>query len=120
MQSVPRHRFVPAGVRGSACVDCSLPIGLDRTISQPYIVACMADLLAVEKHHRVLESRTGSGYRAAVLASLADYVFGVEFVPEPAKKGGQDCQEPRLWPRPHPSGMATRDVQSTLRSIAPW
>ena len=86
MQSVPRHRFIPAGVRGSAYIDSPLPIGFDQTISQPYIVARMTELLEVKKHHRVLEIGTGSGYQAAVLASLSDHVFSVEIVPELATR----------------------------------
>ena len=89
MQSVPRHRFIPAEVRGSAYIDSPLPIGFDQTISQPYIVARMTELLEVEGHHRVLEIGTGSGYQAAVLASLSDQVFSVEIVPELAKSAAE-------------------------------
>ena len=89
MQSVPRHRFIPAEVRDSAYIDSPLPIGFDQTISQPYIVARMTELLEVEKDHRVLEIGTGSGYQAAVLATLADEVFSVEIVPELAERAAE-------------------------------
>src|SRR5881397_784638 len=66
--TVPRHRFVPIALIGSAYENRPLPIGHGQTISQPYIVALMTDLMNVEPHHVVLEVGTGSGYQAAVLA----------------------------------------------------
>ncbi len=78
MASVPRERFVPADLHHRAYDDCPLPIGHDRTISQPYIVALMAELLALKSSDRVLEVGTGSGYAAAVLAELAGEVFTIE------------------------------------------
>ena len=89
MQSAPGHRLIAAGVRYSAYVDSPLPTGFDRTISQPYVVACTTELPVVEKHQRVLAIGTGSGYEAAVPASLSDHVFSLEFVPKPASRGGQ-------------------------------
>ena len=89
MQSAPGHRFIPAGVRCSVYVDSPLPTGFDQTISKPYVVARTTELMGVEKHHHVLAIGTGSGYEAVVLASLSDHVFSLEFVPEPANRGGQ-------------------------------
>src|SRR6516164_6022117 len=68
MRRVPRHAFVPADQRGLAYDDRPLPIGYGQTISEPYIVALMTDLLRLPPHARVLEIGTGSGYQAAVLA----------------------------------------------------
>jgi protein-L-isoaspartate(D-aspartate) O-methyltransferase len=82
MGTVPRHEFVPEELRASAYDDRPLPIGFGQTISQPYIVALMTDLLAVEPGDAVLEVGTGSGYQAAVLAPLAARVFTIEIVPQ--------------------------------------
>ena len=78
----PRHRFVPDAIQGMAYEDSALPIGYGGTISQPYIVALMTELLNPEKHDRVLEIGTGSGYQAAVLAQLSTHVYTIEIVPE--------------------------------------
>jgi protein-L-isoaspartate(D-aspartate) O-methyltransferase len=80
MRAVPRHRFVPREEAGNAYDDRPLPIGHDQTISQPYIVALMTELLTLQKHDRVLEIGTGSGYQAAVLAQIVDTVFTIEIV----------------------------------------
>ena len=80
MRSVPRHMFVPDSVRSEAYSDHPLPIGEDQTISQPYIVALMSELLELEKDHKVLEIGTGSGYQAAVLSLLAAEVYSIEIV----------------------------------------
>ena len=82
MRKVPRHRFVPDDLLGDAYADSPLPIGFQQTISQPYIVAYMSELLDVQPSHKVLEIGTGSGYQAAVLAELAREVFTIEIVPE--------------------------------------
>lgn len=82
MRSVPRHLFVPERVRGSAYEDRPLPIGHGQTISQPYIVAYMTELLRLTPDAKVLEIGTGSGYQAAVLARIAREVYTVEIVPE--------------------------------------
>ncbi|MBM3956461.1 MAG: protein-L-isoaspartate(D-aspartate) O-methyltransferase [Gemmatimonadetes bacterium] len=81
MRSVPRHRFVPERYLGSAYADHPLPIGEGQTISQPYIVALMSELLQVEPGDRVLEIGTGSGYQAAVLAEMGAQVYSVEIIP---------------------------------------
>jgi len=80
MAKVPRHELVPAGQKAVAYANRPLPIGLGQTISQPFIVALMTDLLEVKPGDRVLEIGTGSGYQAAVLAELAATVYTVEIV----------------------------------------
>ena len=79
---VPRHRFVPPQIAPYAYQDMPLPIGFDKTISQPFIAALMIDLLAPEADHAVLEVGTGLGYQAALLANLAGRVWSVEVVEE--------------------------------------
>ncbi len=83
---VPRHRFVPAEYQNEAYDDHPLPIGFDQTISQPYVVAYMTDLVGASKGKRGLEIGTGSGYQAAILAELIDSVYTIEIVPELAKR----------------------------------
>ena len=78
LETVPRHLFVPAEVRGHAYDDFPLPIGNGQTISQPYIVAFMTDCLGLAKTAKVLEIGTGSGYQAAVLSRLAAEVYTIE------------------------------------------
>jgi len=80
MAKVPRHDFVPAGQKAAAYANRPLPIGLGQTISQPFIVALMTDLMEVKPGDRVLEIGTGSGYQAAVLAELAGTVYTIEIV----------------------------------------
>jgi protein-L-isoaspartate(D-aspartate) O-methyltransferase len=82
MNKVPRHRFVPAMIRGLAYGDGPLPIGQGQTISQPYIVALMTELIEPKKTMRVLEIGTGSGYQAAVLSECVAEVYTIEVVPE--------------------------------------
>jgi len=78
MEEVPRHRFVPDHQRNSAYVDAPLPIGDGQTISQPYVVALMTELLELDGDSRVLEIGTGSGYQAAVLSRIAKEVYSIE------------------------------------------
>lgn len=85
MLAVPRHRFVPPAMEPMAYEDTALPIGQGQTISQPFIVALMTDLLDLRPDSRVLEIGTGSGYQAAVLAQLVAEVYSVETVPELAR-----------------------------------
>jgi len=80
MDAVPRHLFVPEGQRAAAYDDRPLPIGEGQTISQPYVVAVMAQLLELNGTERILEIGTGSGYHAAVLARLAAEVYSVEIL----------------------------------------
>lgn len=89
MESIPRHLFVPPRWRSAAYEDRPLPIGEGQTISQPYIVAFMTQLLELKAPEKVLEIGTGSGYQSAVLARLAAEVFSIEIIPsltERAKK----------------------------------
>ena len=79
---VPRHEFVPANQRSNAYRNRPLPIGHGQTISQPYIVALMTDLIEPQPDHRVLEIGTGSGYQAAVLAELTGQVYSIEIIEE--------------------------------------
>ena len=85
MRKVPRHLFVPEALRNSAYGDFPLPIGEGQTISQPYIVARMTELLQLKGDERVLEIGTGSGYQAAILSLLAKEVYTIEIVEGLAK-----------------------------------
>jgi protein-L-isoaspartate(D-aspartate) O-methyltransferase len=78
MQAVPRHCFVPKNLLSVAYADRPLPIGEGQTISQPYVVALMTEILQPAKNHRILEIGTGSGYQAAVLAQVAKQVYTIE------------------------------------------
>ena len=80
MARVPRHRFVPDQYLSQAYNDHPLPIGEGQTISQPYIVALMTELLRLQPGEKVLEIGTGSGYQAAVLAEITDQVYSVEII----------------------------------------
>lgn len=82
MRTVPRHLFVPPHSIDDAYDDRPLPIGYGQTISQPYIVAYMTELVEPQKEHRVLEIGTGSGYQAAVLAEMVDTVYTIEIITE--------------------------------------
>jgi protein-L-isoaspartate(D-aspartate) O-methyltransferase len=93
MRKVPRHRFVPYSLRWRAYEDTPLPIGEGQTISQPYIVAAMTELLEPKKGMRVLEVGTGSGYQAAVLAELVDEVDTIEVVPSLGRAAEQRLRE---------------------------
>jgi len=132
MQTVPRDAFVPEEFAKEAYEDHPVPIGYGQTISQPYIVAVMTELLQLRRDSRVLEVGTGSGYQAAILAELAEHVYTVEIVQtlcEAAKKrmaglgllkcvrkvwgrlswlGGARsvrCHHGHLCARPHPSAL---------------
>jgi protein-L-isoaspartate(D-aspartate) O-methyltransferase len=85
MRLLPRHLFVPAAYRDVAYSDCPLPIGKGQTISQPYIVAVMTELLAIQPEDRVLEIGAGSGYQAAILGRLAKSVISIERIPDVAE-----------------------------------
>jgi protein-L-isoaspartate(D-aspartate) O-methyltransferase len=85
MRAVPRHRFVPEELGDRAYGDFPLPIGSGQTISQPYVVAAMTELLDPEPGDRVLDVGTGSGYQAAVLAEIVEQVYSIEIVPELAQ-----------------------------------
>jgi protein-L-isoaspartate(D-aspartate) O-methyltransferase len=111
MAKVPRHEFVPPQMVDIAYLNRPLPIGHGQTISQPYIVAIMTDLLDIEPGQRILEIGTGSGYQAAVLAEIGARVWSIEIIPELGKQAqvrlrrlGYDKVEVRLgdgyygWP----------------------
>ncbi len=78
MRKVPRHEFLPEAIRGMSYQDSALPLGEGQTMSQPYMVAVMSELLGLAGTERVLEIGTGSGYQAAVLAELCEKVYTVE------------------------------------------
>ena len=85
MRAVPRHLFVPEALQGRAYGDHALPINANQTISQPFIVARMTELLELDDRHRVLEIGAGSGYQTAVLARLAAQVYAIERIGELAR-----------------------------------
>ncbi|BFG81244.1 protein-L-isoaspartate(D-aspartate) O-methyltransferase [Paraburkholderia terrae] len=89
MDLVPRHQFVPPGEERNAYENRPLPIGYGQTISQPYIVALMTDLMMVKPTDVVLEVGTGSGYQAAILSTLARAVYTIEII-EPLAKAAQE------------------------------
>lgn len=93
MRKVPRHLFVDEALKEQAYSDHPLPIGDKQTISQPYIVALMSEVLQLKGHERVLEIGTGSGYQAAVLAELAERVFSIERFPGLAFRANQILQK---------------------------
>ncbi len=86
MRKVPRHLFVPESIRHDAYEDMALPIGDGQTISQPYMVASMTELLELKGDEKVLEIGTGSGYQAAVLSELSKEVYTIERIPSLAEK----------------------------------
>ncbi len=92
MRTVPRHLFVPPKVRHLAYADGPLPIGQSQTISQPYIVAYMTELLDLQGDEKVLEIGTGSGYQAAILAELAREVYTIEQHPPLARRAARTLE----------------------------
>ncbi len=97
VRAVPRHRFVRKEYQHLAYTDGPLPIGNGQTISQPYIVALMTQMLELEGHENVLEIGTGSGYQAAVLAHLARQVYTVERIPALARQAAAVLEELGLF-----------------------
>ena len=93
MAAIPRERFVPASLRDEAYADKALPIDQQQTISQPLIVGLIAQALKLSANETVLEVGVGSGYMAAVLAKLANWVIGVEIVPELARSAERRIRE---------------------------
>lgn len=89
LRAVPRHNFVPNDAERAAYLNLALGIGYGQTISQPFVVALMTDLLDLTPNARVLEIGTGSGYQAAVLAQIAREVYSVEIIPELAEAARQ-------------------------------
>ena len=96
MLAIPRHSFVPPEQEHLAYIDAPLPIGSKQTISQPYIVALMTELLSLKGDETVLEIGTGSGYQAAILAYLSKKVISVERIPELAEKARSLLQAQHL------------------------
>jgi len=93
MGEVPREKFVPPNMQGAAFENGPLPIGHGQTISQPYIVALMTDLLEPEADHNILEIGTGCGYQTAVLAPLVKKIYSVERIPELLRKAKQRLRD---------------------------
>jgi protein-L-isoaspartate(D-aspartate) O-methyltransferase len=93
MGRVPRHLFVEPSLKSRAYADHPLPIGEGQTISQPYIVALMTQILKIQPGERVLEIGTGSGYQAAVLAELTDQVFTVEIIESLTRQAARRLKE---------------------------
>ena len=90
---IPRERFVPPEYQEDVYGDFPLPIGLEQTISQPYIVALMIEALSLTKSDKVLEIGTGSGYQTALLAEIASFVYSVERIPELAQRASEILKE---------------------------
>lgn len=93
MEKVPRHLFVSKGYKDQAYADHPLPIGYGQTISQPYIVALMTQILKLKRGDKILEVGTGSAYQAAILAELTEEVYTVEIVEELAKSAAEKLRE---------------------------
>jgi protein-L-isoaspartate(D-aspartate) O-methyltransferase len=92
MIKIPRHKFVPENLKDSAYEDSPLPIGMEQTISQPYIVALMTELLNLKEADRVLEVGTGSGYQTAIIAEIGCEVYTVEILEPVAEKAKRVLQ----------------------------
>jgi protein-L-isoaspartate(D-aspartate) O-methyltransferase len=97
MRTVKRHEFVPAGQTANAYDDRPLPIGYGQTISQPYIVAYMTEVIKPQSNFKVLEIGTGSGYQAAILSAIVKEVYTIEIIPELGKLASErlkkaDCK----------------------------
>jgi protein-L-isoaspartate(D-aspartate) O-methyltransferase len=93
MRLVPRHLFIPESARAQAYEDHPVPVGYGQTISQPYIVGLMTELLEPRRDLKVLEIGTGSGYQAAVLSGLVKQLFSIEIVPELARSASALLQQ---------------------------
>jgi protein-L-isoaspartate(D-aspartate) O-methyltransferase len=93
MGNVPRHEFVPIEYQPYAYANIPLPIGFEKTISQPFLVALMTDLLDIKADDSVLEIGTGLGYQAAILAQLARKVYSVEIIEELGQKAKQRLRQ---------------------------
>jgi len=116
MNRVPRHLFVPAAIQSQAYKDNALPIAAGQTISQPYIVARMSELLELKGRERVLEIGSGSGYQTAVLALIARKVFAIERIPELSAT----AKERLLWLGYRNISFKTADGTEGWESYAPF
>jgi protein-L-isoaspartate(D-aspartate) O-methyltransferase len=97
MRSVPRHAFVPEALQSRAYGDHALPISANQTISQPFIVARMTELLEINKEDRVLEIGAGSGYQTAVLAQVGGQVFAIERIGELAREAQSRIRQLNIY-----------------------
>ncbi|MBD3893277.1 protein-L-isoaspartate(D-aspartate) O-methyltransferase [Hydrogenophaga sp.] len=116
LAATPRERFVPAALRARAHENHALPIGHGQTISQPFIVALMTDLLATQPQHVVLEIGTGSGYQAAILARLVKQVYSLEIIAALASRASQCLRELGL----HNVEVRAADGHAGLAAHAPY
>jgi protein-L-isoaspartate(D-aspartate) O-methyltransferase len=116
MAKVPRHEFVPIEVQPYAYLNRPLPIGFDKTISQPLMVALMTDLLELKLDDVVLEIGTGLGYQSAALAELAGKVYTIEIIDELAHRAEQRLNEKATPMLRFASGTAISAGLSTHRS----
>ena len=96
LEIIPREKFIPENYRNQAYENIALPIGKNQTISQPYVVAKMTELLEVKKNHKVLEIGTGSGYQCAILSKLARRIYTIERIKNLYEKSFKIFQELRL------------------------
>ena len=96
LETIPREKFIPDNYRNQAYENIALPIGNNQTISQPYVVAKMTELLEVKKNHKVLEIGTGSGYQCAILSKLARRIYTIERIKNLYEKSFKIFQELRL------------------------
>ena len=96
LETIPREKFIPINYRNQAYENIALPIGDNQTISQPYVVAKMTDLLDIKTNHKVLEIGTGSGYQCAILSKLARRVYTIERIKKLHEKSSKIFQELQL------------------------
>jgi len=120
MAKVPRHEFVPIELQPFAYANIPLPIGFNKTISQPFIVALMTDLLDVSADDAVLEIGTGLGYQAAILAQLAREVYSIEVIEELGQQAKQRLRRQGWTTSSSRLRMAIMAGPSTRRSIRSW
>ena len=96
LETIPREKFIPINYRNQAYENTALPIGDNQTISQPYVVAKMTDLLEVKNNHKVLEIGTGSGYQCAILSKLARRIYTIERIKNLHEKASKIFDELQL------------------------
>ncbi len=116
MEELPRHLFVPQEFGGKAYADCPLPIGEKQTISQPFMVAFMTELLDLKGNEKVLEIGTGSGYQTAVLCKLAEQVYSVERIPSLLVKARKTLESLNI----HNAGLKVFDGTMGWKDYAPY
>ena len=96
LETIPREKFIPENYRNQAYENIALPIGENQTISQPYVVAKMTELLEVKNNHKVLEIGTGSGYQCAILSKLARRIYTIERIKNLHEKASKIFDELQL------------------------